>query len=189
MSLLPSEFVTLRVEASPDVVATRLSEMLSAKRFGLWSPSEPFRGWLRDARFEVRRARGLFRGQSIDPVALGEIFRAGFGSEVRVSMRLHRFDAAFLVGWLGAGIFMVGRLCALAIQSTPTPLVGAATAVVVLVLGGAIFALGALVITSTFRAEARWVRERLVDGLGAVAATSAPDSAAPGNPPSPPPGS
>lgn len=153
------------------------------------NPEDASRSLSRDARFEVRRARGLFRGQSIDPVALGEIVRAGFGSEVRVSMRLHRFDAAFLVGWLGAGILMVGRVCALAIQSAPTPLVGAATAVLILVLAGALFALGALGITSTFRAEARWVRERLVDGLGAAAATSAPESGAPGNPPSPPPGS
>ena len=102
MPLFTTEQVTLRVDASPAQVAARLDERVTAKRFSFRGPAAPFRGWVRDSRFELQRARGIFRGDALDPVIRGEILPAGFGSEVRFSMRPDRFSSVFTAAWLGA---------------------------------------------------------------------------------------
>jgi hypothetical protein len=166
--LLPTYRAILRVDAEPAVVEERLSELLTERLFDLLSPAALFRGWVADGRFELGRARGLMVSDSVDPRVAGEIVRAGFGSEVRLTMRLDRTTAAFQVVWMVIVAAVVLRTSEVAFREAFNLLGGLLLTTFFLAAGVALIAVVHLGQARTFRAQARWVTEHLRDGLGAI---------------------
>jgi hypothetical protein len=166
--LVPTYRAILRVDAEPVVVEERLSELLTERLFDLLSPAAPFRGWVADVRFQLRRARGLWVSDSTDPRVAGEIVRAGFGSEVRLTMRLDRTTAAFQVVWMLIVAAVVVRISEVAFRGAFNLLWGLVISAFFLAAGGALIAVVHLGQARKFQAQARWVTERLRDGLGAT---------------------
>lgn len=159
--MLPHERLTLRTSDAPDAVVARLAKMVAVGWFFRKNPPQAFRGTLAGRRFKIVRLLGTFLGfryrNSWQPVIVGEILPAPEGTEVRVTMRLHAFVAAFTALWFA---FVLSFLVIL----LRTGLERGLAAVAHGLLGDCLMALLAYAVVSF--SEAKKARALLREGLG-----------------------
>lgn len=100
---LPFSRVTLYTQTAPDVVLAKLSNLVTPKWFSLKPLPQPFRGSIRGRHFKIVRVLRRARNSWL-PVIVGDVVPVADGTELRVTMRLQAFVAAFMVFWFG-GLF------------------------------------------------------------------------------------
>lgn len=169
MPLFPHQTLIIDSPLRPDEAGVRLAAHVEPRRwirfhfgamFGGGPRTRTFEGEVQGSRFTIRR---IIRYQnSWRPEIEGWIEPAAQGSRIRVTLRLHRLVAVFMIVWLGA-VGLITGTAALAPQAS-----GDALGVIV---PGLMFAFGCALTAGAFTWEAATARRLLADLFEATSIT------------------
>jgi hypothetical protein len=174
VKFLPYLRLTLYTDNTPEAVGERFASIVSARRFYLKLPAEPFVGSIRGGHFKVvpvlRSTSGRPRRNSWRPVVVGDIVRVPNGTEVRVRMRIPIQAAAFMLLWFGSLLAIAilvlwkGQRGGLAAPNTRHGGRDGGLGVVAII--GGMLAFGYLLMSVAFWTEAGKTKTVLLEALG-----------------------
>ena len=176
MRLLPFKRLRLFTESTPDVVEAKLADIVRTQWFSQTPPPEPFRGSVRGRHFKVLRVLeavgGLKRGNSFQPVIVGDVVPVPGGTEVRARMRLAWFATTFMAIWFGGLLWaaqavlrmgLAGRFWPAFFAYKGTTAIGPGAGLVFI---GAMLAAGYAFVSVSFWTEVKKAKVALCEGLG-----------------------
>ena len=107
MKLFPRKKFIIETAISPDVVLERINDVTEPKK--LFGSSKYFSGSISSSNFKI--SKNISYRNSFLPVIVGNVEPSSKGSNVTVTMRLHRFVFVFMCIWFfGVGIGCIAAL-------------------------------------------------------------------------------